>query len=481
MTVFIAPNPRQQYLDANGDPLSGGLLFTYAAGTTTKTATYTTSVGNVANSNPIVLDSSGRTPYGIWLTDGQAYKFTLAPYGDTDPPSASIFSENSIDGTNDFDAVGTSQWAVSGFDPTYISTTQFTVTGDQTSILQVGRRIQATVSSGTVYGQISVSAYTSITTVTLVMDAGDALDSGLTEFNYGILSVTNPSLPKLSDTLWQSIGLSTLSGANAITGDYTHTGKIIMSGKAIDEAVHSEAAHATTSDIWAGGNTCLLSGAVVTFTDIADAPQAGAVRFVVANAAHIITDGSNLEVDGNQNYTCAAGDLLRFEAKTTSTFRVSVMSHGDSAIAGKIIQVVNVQTGVAATGTTAIPYDDTIPQNTEGDEYMTLAITPTRSTSKLRIDVVVYGAQAANDRLGTALFQDTTADAIAATATLVDTNWDSVSTCRHTMTSATTSETTFKVRCGSQSGGTFTFNGSASVRKLGGVGASSITITEYAA
>ena len=208
MTVFIAPNPRQQYLDANGDPLSGGLLFTYAAGTTTKTATYTTSVGNVANSNPIVLDSSGRTPYGIWLTDGQAYKFTLAPYGDTDPPSASIFSENSIDGTNDFDAVGTSQWAVSGFDPTYISTTQFTVTGDQTSILQVGRRIQATVSSGTVYGQISVSAYTSITTVTLVMDAGDSLDSGMISFNYGILSVTDPSIPKLSVTQWQAIGLA---------------------------------------------------------------------------------------------------------------------------------------------------------------------------------------------------------------------------------------------------------------------------------
>ena len=208
MTVFIAPNPRQQYLDANGDPLSGGLLFTYAAGTTTKTATYTTSVGNVANSNPIVLDSSGRTPYGIWLTDGQAYKFTLAPYGDTDPPSASIFSENSIDGTNDFDAVGTSQWAVSGFDPTYISTTQFTVTGDQTSILQVGRRIQATVSSGTVYGQISVSAYTSITTVTFVMDAWDSLDSGMISFNYGILSVTDPSIPKLSVTQWQAIGLA---------------------------------------------------------------------------------------------------------------------------------------------------------------------------------------------------------------------------------------------------------------------------------
>ena len=95
-----------------------------------------------------------------------------------------------------------------------------------------------------------------------------------------------------------------------------------------NEAVHTEAAHATTSDIWAGGQTCLLSGSAVTFTDIADAPVAGAVRTVIANAAHIITDNAALEVSGNANYTCSIGDLLRFEAKSTTAFRVSVMSHG---------------------------------------------------------------------------------------------------------------------------------------------------------
>tara|TARA_R110002012_G_scaffold274488_2_gene460786 strand:+ start:1254 stop:4058 length:2805 start_codon:yes stop_codon:yes gene_type:complete len=114
----------------------------------------------------------------------------------------------------------------------------------------------------------------------------------------------------------------------------TLTGDLNMSAKAINEATHTEAAHATTSDIWTGGNTCLLSGSVVTFTDVADAPAVGAVRYVVANAAHVITDNSALEVDGNANYTCAAGDLLRFEAKTTSTFRVSVVAHGDGAGSG---------------------------------------------------------------------------------------------------------------------------------------------------
>lgn len=68
-----------QFFDNNGDPLSGGKVYTYAAGTTTPQATYTTSAGNVAHANPIVLDSAGRVPSGgeIWLTDSVSYKFLI--------------------------------------------------------------------------------------------------------------------------------------------------------------------------------------------------------------------------------------------------------------------------------------------------------------------------------------------------------------------------------------------------------------------
>ena len=66
-----------QFLNNSGNVLSGGLLYTYAAGTTTPLTTYTSSTGLTANSNPIVLDSAGRVPYQIWLTDGSAYKFVL--------------------------------------------------------------------------------------------------------------------------------------------------------------------------------------------------------------------------------------------------------------------------------------------------------------------------------------------------------------------------------------------------------------------
>jgi hypothetical protein len=81
MSVNLSPagGAAAQFFDNNGNPLSGGKLFTYAAGTTTPQATYTTAAGNVAHTNPIILDSAGRVPSGgeIWLTNAIAYKFVL--------------------------------------------------------------------------------------------------------------------------------------------------------------------------------------------------------------------------------------------------------------------------------------------------------------------------------------------------------------------------------------------------------------------
>lgn len=66
-----------QFFDNNGVPLNGGLIYTYDAGTTTPATTFTDSSGATNNTNPIVLDSAGRTPAQIWLTAGASYKFIL--------------------------------------------------------------------------------------------------------------------------------------------------------------------------------------------------------------------------------------------------------------------------------------------------------------------------------------------------------------------------------------------------------------------
>ena len=67
-----------QFFDNNGNPLSGGKIESYEAGTSTPLPTYTSSTGSTAHTNPIILDSAGRVPSGgeIW-NELQLYKFVL--------------------------------------------------------------------------------------------------------------------------------------------------------------------------------------------------------------------------------------------------------------------------------------------------------------------------------------------------------------------------------------------------------------------
>lgn len=169
-------------------------------------------------------------------------------------------------------------------------------------------------------------------------------------------------------------------------------------------------------------------------------------------------------------------DLLNvMEGEVGAIFVPQHISHGN------IVQLRYTQTGAVATGTTQIPNDDTIPQNTEGDEYMTLAMVPTDSNNLLKITIVGHFSSATNlnNFITVALFQDSTANALA-----VGYNYENQSTgmqntvFTHYMTAGTTSVTTFKVRAGQANANTTTFNGQSGGRKYGGVLASSITIEE---
>jgi hypothetical protein len=146
---------------------------------------------------------------------------------------------------------------------------------------------------------------------------------------------------------------------------------------------------------------------------------------------------------------------------------------------GVVKQFVSTQTGASATGTTTVPHDDTIPQNDEGDEYMTLAITPNHASNRLIIETTVNASPSAARWLTVALFQDTTAGALAAMHEYVDTGTGATTvTFSHVMVAGTTSSTTFKVRAGTGSASTLTFNGMSAGRQLGGVIASGIRILE---
>lgn len=86
MAVNLSPvgGVAAQFFTNTGAVLTGGKLYTYLAGTTTPTPTYTTSAGNVARTNPIVLDAAGRVPGSgeIWVTVGVTYKFVLTDSND---------------------------------------------------------------------------------------------------------------------------------------------------------------------------------------------------------------------------------------------------------------------------------------------------------------------------------------------------------------------------------------------------------------
>lgn len=107
MAVYLSPvgGAGAQFFSNNGVPLSGGKLYTYAAGTTTPQTTYTTSAGNVARTNPIVLDSAGRVGDGgeIWLTFAP-YKIILKDSNDV-----LIATYDNISG------IGAAQFAVNNF------------------------------------------------------------------------------------------------------------------------------------------------------------------------------------------------------------------------------------------------------------------------------------------------------------------------------------------------------------------------------
>lgn len=175
--------------------------------------------------------------------------------------------------------------------------------------------------------------------------------------------------------------------------------------------------------------------------------------------------------------------------KADTLNRLSLVEHNTDGthkiLSGHIVQAVNYSTSAVATGTTVMPFDDTKPQKTEGDQYLTVSITPKSASNYLLILVNAYGGHSAALVYCTiALFQDDTADALAAQGWFTSESQGAVPVginLVHKMTAGTTSETTFKVRIGGAQGGTFTFNGYNGARLYGGVSVSSITVLEIGA
>ena len=191
---LISPILNETQFDNNGRFAKGWRIFTWLAGSQTKRETSTDPIGEGSHTNPIELNSRGETPSPIFLQEGVAYRLALCPPGTEDPPDVIVRDFYEVRGVGDAIEGGVFEWQESGITPVFVTASQFTLAGDQTSEFHVGRRLKFQTSAGTVYGEVSASVFTTVTVVDVQMSLG-VLDSGLTLVSFGINSAVNSSDP----------------------------------------------------------------------------------------------------------------------------------------------------------------------------------------------------------------------------------------------------------------------------------------------
>lgn len=151
MAKILSPTPKLQWIDENGNPLAGGKVNTYVAGTVTPLATYSNSTGT-ANTNPVILDSSGLA--SIWLTPGAVYDFVV-----TDADDVPVYTQEDI--ATPADLTGDNTWEGN---QTFEGNLEFDgtglrITGDMTNTPAADRlSVQTSIAASTTEFQILPSA-----------------------------------------------------------------------------------------------------------------------------------------------------------------------------------------------------------------------------------------------------------------------------------------------------------------------------------
>lgn len=250
----------------------------------------------------------------------------------------------------------------------------------------------------------------------------------------------------------------------------------------------SDAVVANSQIDWKG----IVSGNNIgTLTRVAGATDAGSsVGDVVemnptASWANDLVDGLLEEHNQDGTHGDVTADSLVVSGTSSFTGAVTLPANtvsNSNVTTGIPVQVVSTNFAALATGTNTIPLDDTIPQITEGTEFMTQAITPKATTNVLSIEATMTIASSTAEYVIAALFKDTTANALAATTQYQSTGGGDMNIkITHNMTAGTTSLITFRIRAGLPSAGSVYFNGRAGSRLFGGITLSNMKITEYKA
>lgn len=212
----IAPYGIYQAFDDNGDPLAGGLLYTYEAGTTTPKATYTTAEGDVENDNPVELDASGQA--NVWLGDG-GYKFVLK-----DADGATIFTVDGIGGTSS-SAFGAEVNAIS------VNTNINSLYANSVNICTGSPTLSLLAASTAEEGFYFSVKNEGLGVVTIDPDGAETIDGSSTK----TIGPAQSALIITDGLEWFSLFFSevTLSGSNAFTGANSFSSTSTFTGKVI--------------------------------------------------------------------------------------------------------------------------------------------------------------------------------------------------------------------------------------------------------
>jgi hypothetical protein len=261
--------------------------------------------------------------------------------------------------------------------------------------------------------------------------------------------------------------------------------------KAVEAKLGTGSSTPTTNTLLLGTGTGVSAWSSITSSQMASiiTDETGIGSAVFATTPTLVTPKVDTINEATlSNGVTVAGVNIKSGALTTSSSVPTVALASSAVTSDKVatgmpVQLVSTNFSAVATGTTIIPLDDTIPQITEGTEFMTQAITPKSATNILVIEAFMYVSLSITsaDIIG-ALFQDSTANALAAIETYAPAiAGPTVLTIAYTMTAGTTSSTTFRIRVGGNSASTVTFNGASGARRFGTTAKSFIKITEYKA
>ena len=331
--AYLSPILNDAQFNDDGTFLVGGLIWFYAAGTTTPIAAYTDPTAAVAWSNPIVLDARGETGGEIWLTAGQGYKMILeAPplQGQTHGVVVSTF--DNITGVNDPVTNNVDSWIFFDGTPYRLSDTSFSVSGDHRDVFQLNRRLKSINGATTIYSTIESSVYASgVTTVTVVNDTG-TLTTELTQVFYSFVETSPSAIPKAVLT-----GSKTTSTSSDIY--------ISVSGGRLQQAVDAGSLSTTwpidiTGDVTGnvtgnltgnvtGNVTGNLTGDVIgNLTGAVSAPDGSVSNPSIKFSTDGATDtGFYHPADGIISFACNASNVAAF-ASTSSDLYTTTNFHG---------------------------------------------------------------------------------------------------------------------------------------------------------